>query len=187
MKDKALSGKARLKEALKLSDQTYIAKHPRAENEIQYSAGYLKKISQLTKRLKNPLHQYVKTTAQSLAGFAAAMLIIFCCFVMVDAMKGTIVGFFDIISSAISEKPITQNPGHQGTQSTDAVVEPQGTGSSVVSHEHEFTVLYKTDMQKHYYICSKSGCMEVLAEFHKYIHKPGSYHLACEVCGRIPK
>ncbi len=187
MKDKELSGEARLKEALKLSDQTYVGKHPKAKNEIQYSAQYLKKIRQLTQRSKNPLYKYIGIMGKSVAGIAAAILIIFCCSVLGDTVKGMSVGFFDIISSAISENPLFKNPDYQGTQSTDSQIEPQETESSVEPHEHEFTVLYKTDSQKHYYACGKSGCKEVFAEVHKYIHKPGTYHLECEVCGRIPK
>lgn len=178
MTNKDLSGKARLKEALELSDQRYVEKYPRAENEIQYSAGYLKKIRQLKKRSKNPFYQYGKTFVKSVAGLAAAMLIIFGCSVMVDTVKGSVIGFFDSISSAISENPVFKDPNHHGAQDTDAMVEP---------HEHEFTVLYQTDAQKHYYFCSKSGCKEEFSEFHKYIHKPGTYHLECEVCGRRPK
>ena len=187
MKDKELSGKARLQEALKLSDQTYVAKHPRAENEIRHSAGYLKKIRQLTERSENPFYKYAGKTAKSAAGLAAALLIIFCCSVMFNTVKGAVDGFFDHIFSAATGDPTFTNPGQQGTQSTDSPVEPQGTGPSVVPHEHEFTVLCQTDEQKHYYACTQSGCSELVGEYHKYIHQPGSYHLACEVCGRIPK
>ena len=42
MTDKELCGKANLKEALKLSDQTYIDKHPPIEQKVQYSPNYLK-------------------------------------------------------------------------------------------------------------------------------------------------
>ena len=42
MTDKELSGRTRLREAMKLSDQTYLDKYPPIENEVKYSEKYLK-------------------------------------------------------------------------------------------------------------------------------------------------
>ncbi len=94
MTDKELSGRNRLKEAMKLSDQTYLDKYPPIENEVKYSEKYLKYIDRLTKQTKSPFYKYFNTIGKRVAGFAAAMLIAFSCSMTVKAIREPVVEFF---------------------------------------------------------------------------------------------
>ncbi|MBQ3490245.1 MAG: hypothetical protein IJA86_06625 [Clostridia bacterium] len=187
MKDNELSGKMRLKEALKLSDQTYVDKHPKTENEIRYSEKYLYDIERLKKGKKFPYSKYFNIAGKRLAGIAAAILIVAGCSITAPMLKESVTEFFETISSVISENPFFKNPDIQSTQELDPLTRPQESESAVEPHEHDFTVLNGTDANKHYYSCSKSGCKEEYSEHHKYIYKPGTSYLECEVCGRRPK
>lgn len=93
MTDKELSGRNRLKEAMKLSDQTYLDKYPPIENEVKYSEKYLKYIDRLTKQTKSPFYKYFNTIGKRVAGIAAAMLIAFSCSMTVKAIREPVVEF----------------------------------------------------------------------------------------------
>ena len=94
MTDKELSGRNRLKEAMKLSDQTYLDKYLPIENEVKYSEKYLKYIDRLTKQTKLPFYKYFNTIGKRVAGIAAAMLIAFSCAMTVKAIREPVVEFF---------------------------------------------------------------------------------------------
>ena len=94
MTDKELSGRTRLREAMKLSDQTYLDKYPPIENEVKYSEKYLKYIDRLTKQTKSPFYKYFNTIGKRVSGIAAAMLIAFSCAMTVKAVRESVVEFF---------------------------------------------------------------------------------------------
>ena len=94
MTDKELSGRIRLREAMKLSDRTYLDKYPPIENEIKYSEKYLKYIDRLIKQTKSPFYKYFNTFGKRVAGIAAAILIAFGCSMTVKAVREPVVEFF---------------------------------------------------------------------------------------------
>ena len=94
MTDKELSGRNRLKEAMKLSDQTYLDKYPPTENKIQYSKKYLKYIDRLTKQTQSPFYQYFNTLGKRVAGIVIAATMIFCSSMTVKAVREPVVEFF---------------------------------------------------------------------------------------------
>ena len=192
MTDKELNGKARLKEALKLSDQTYADKYPKAECEIQYSDAYLKKIDRFIKRPKSPFCRGFDRTGRRMIGLAATVLIIFGCSVMTAVWMEPIAGFFETSASVTEENPVFQssqnpNPTERPNHSASASESDPFHSMVVAEHEHEFDLFSEYDENKHYVYCSVEGCQAVYQDFHRYIHKPGTYHLECEFCGRKPK
>lgn len=176
MKDKEMLGKARLKEALEQSDLSYLEKHPPVEEEIRYSENYRKKIDRLTQRKKSTFFIFFNAVGKRTVGFAAILLIVFTCAMTVSAVREPVIELIETVSDSIYRQLGVESPDLQGSE---IEAEPHA--------EHDFSVLIKTDGSKHYYACNKKGCKEEYVEFHHYVHKPGTHHLECEVCGRRPK
>ena len=167
MTDKELSGRARLKEALKLSDQTYIDKHPPIEQKVQYSPNYLKRVERLTKQKKSPFYGYFRTIGSRVAIAMAAILIIFGCSMTVEAVRAPVFQFIETVSITIYSEFIAQEPPHE---------------------EHDFSVLATDDPNKHYYRCKDKRCKErYREEFHTYVVNEEKRRLECSVCGRVAK
>ena len=167
MTDKELSGRARLKEALKLSDQTYIDKHPPIEQKVQYSPNYLKSIERLTKQKQSSFFGYFKHVGARVAIISAAFLIIFGCTMSVEAVRAPVSQFIETVSITICSEFIAQEPPHE---------------------EHDFSVLATDDPNKHYYRCTDKRCKEKYGEeFHTYVVNEEKRRLECSVCGRVAK
>jgi len=169
MKDKELSGKARLQEALRLCDQVYLEKHPPVEREKQYSEKYLKGIERLREQTRFPLYRCFKTVGVRAAIIAAAILIVFGFSVSVEAVQTPVTEFFETISTAIYNELGALNfvPPHE---------------------EHDFSVLATDDPNKHYYRCKDKRCKEKYGEeFHTYVVNEEKRRLECSVCGRVAK
>ncbi len=185
MTDKELSGKNRLKEALKLSDQTYVNKYPKAEEKIQYSDEYIKNIRGITGRRKPSFYKRFHQSGKRMIGLAATVLIIFSCSVMTAVWMEPIMGFFETTSSDMGENPVFQSSS--STQNPAFTTKSQEPDSAVGEHEHEFIYFRFYDENQHWLYCSVKGCTEMLVEFHNYVHKTGTNYLECEGCGRRPK
>lgn len=130
MTDKELSGRNRLKEAMKLSDQTYLDKYPPIENEVKYSEKYLKYIDRLIKQTKSPFYKYFNTFGKRVAGIAAAMLIAFSCAMTVKAVREPVVEFITnvyekFVEIIFDEKDIAKAPDTIGTVYTLGMI-PNG-------------------------------------------------------------
>ena len=167
MTDKELCGKANLKEALKLSDQTYIDKHPPIEQKVQYSPNYLKSVERLTKQKKPSFFGYFKHVGARVAIISAAFLIIFGCTMSVEAVRAPVSQFIETVSITIYSEFIAQEPPHE---------------------EHDFSVLATDDPNKHYYRCTDKRCKEKYGEeFHTYVVNEEKRRLECSVCGRVAK
>ena len=167
MTDKELSGRARLKEALKLSDQTYIDKHPPIDQKVQYSQNYLKRVERLTKQKKSPYFGYFKLIGARVAIISAVFLIIFSCVMSVEAVRAPVSQFIETVSITIYSEFIAQEPVHT---------------------EHDFSVLATDDPNKHYYRCTDKRCKEKYGEeFHTYVVNEEKRRLECSVCGRVAK
>ena len=167
MTDKELCGKANLKEALKLSDQTYIDKHPPIDQKVQYSQNYLKRVERLTKQKKSPYFGYFKLIGARVAIISAAFLIIFGCTMSVEAVRAPVSQFIETVSITIYSEFIAQEPPHE---------------------EHDFSVLATDDPNKHYYRCKDKRCKERYGEeFHTYVVNEEKRRLECSVCGRVAK
>ena len=167
MTDKELCGKANLKEALKLSDQTYIDKHPPIEQKVQYSPNYLKSVERLTKQKQSSFFGYFKLVGARVAIISAAFLIIFGCTMSVEAVRAPVSQFIETVSITICSEFIAQEPPHE---------------------EHDFSVLATDDPNKHYYRCTDKRCKEKYGEeFHTYVVNEEKRRLECSVCGRVAK
>lgn len=167
MTDKELCGKANLKEALKLSDQTYIDKHPPIEQKVQYSPNYLKSVERLTKQKQSSFFGYFKHVGVRVAIISAAFLIIFGCTMSVEAVRAPVSQFIETVSITIYSEFIAQEPPHE---------------------EHDFSVLATDDPNKHYYRCTDKRCKEKYGEeFHTYVVNEEKRRLECSVCGRVAK
>ena len=167
MTDKELCGKANLKEALKLSDQTYIDKHPPIEQKVQYSPNYLKSVERLTKQKQSSFFGYFKLVGARVAIISAAFLIIFGCTMSVEAVRAPVSQFIETVSITIYSEFIAQEPPHE---------------------EHDFSVLATDDPNKHYYRCTDQRCKEKYGEeFHTYVVNEEKRRLECSVCGRVAK
>ena len=167
MTDKELCGKANLKEALKLSDQTYIDKHPPIEQKVQYSPNYLKSVERLTKQKQSSFFGYFKHVGARVAIISAAFLIIFGCTMSVEAVRAPVSQFIETVSITICSEFIAQEPPHE---------------------EHDFSVLATDDPNKHYYRCTDKRCKEKYGEeFHTYVVNEEKRRLECSVCGRVAK
>ena len=167
MTDKELCGKANLKEALKLSDQTYIDKHPPIEQKVQYSPNYLKSVERLTKQKQSSFFGYFKLVGARVAIISAAFLIIFGCTMSVEAVRAPVSQFIETVSITIYSEFIAQEPPHE---------------------EHDFSVLATDDPNKHYYRCTDKRCKEKYGEeFHTYVVNKEKRRLECSVCGRVAK
>ena len=167
MTDKELCGKANLKEALKLSDQTYIDKHPPIDQKVQYSQNYLKRVERLTKQKKSPYFGYFKLIGARVAIISAVFLIIFSCVMSVEAVRVPVFQFIETTSITIYSEFIAQEPPHE---------------------EHDFSVLATDDPNKHYYRCKDKRCKErYREEFHTYVVNEDKRRLECSVCGRVEK
>ena len=130
MTDKELSGRNLLKEAMKLSDQTYLDKYPPIENEVKYSEKYLKYIDRLIKQTKSPFYKYFNTFGKRVAGIAAAMLIAFSCAMTVKAVREPVVEFITnvyekFVEIIFDEKDIAKAPDTIGTVYTLGMI-PNG-------------------------------------------------------------
>ena len=185
MTDKELSGKARLKEALRLSDQTYVDKHPKTEEKIQYSDEYIKNVRRLTAQRKPSFYKRFRHAEKQMIGLAAAVLIIFICSMMTAVWMNPIAEFFETTSSDTGEIPVFQSS--QSTQTPAFTMKPQGSDSAIGEHEHEFELYLWYDENQHYACCSVEGCTAYYQDYHRYVHKPGTYYLECEFCGGRPK
>ena len=167
MTDKELCGKTNLKEALKLSDQTYIDKHPPIEQKVPYSQNYLKSVERLTKQKQSSFFGYFKLVGARVAIISAAFLIIFGCTMSVEAVRAPISQFIETVSITIYSEFIAQEPPHE---------------------EHDFSVLATDDPNKHYYRCTDQRCKEKYGEeFHTYVVNEEKRRLECSVCGRVAK
>ena len=167
MTDKESTGKARLQEALKLSDQTYIDKHPPIEQKVQYSPNYLKSVERLTKQKQSSFFGYFKLVGARVAIISAAFLIIFGCTMSVEAVRAPVSQFIETVSITICSEFIAQEPPHE---------------------EHDFSVLATDDPNKHYYRCKDKRCKEKYGEeFHTYVVNEEKRRLECSVCGRVAK
>ena len=167
MTDKELCGKANLKEALKLSDQTYIDKHPPIEQKVQYSPNYLKSVERLTKQKQSSFFGYFKLVGARVAIISAAFLIIFGCTMSVEAVRAPVSQFIETVSITIYSEFIAQESPHE---------------------EHDFSVLATDDPNKHYYRCTDKRCKEKYGEeFHTYVVNEEKRRLECSVCGRVAK
>ena len=167
MTDKELCGKTNLKEALKLSDQTYIDKHPPIEQKVQYSPNYLKSVERLTKQKQSSFFGYFKLVGARVAIISAAFLIIFGCTMSVEAVRAPVSQFIETVSITIYSEFIAQEPPHE---------------------EHDFSVLATDDPNKHYYRCTDKRCKEKYGEeFHTYVVNEEKRRLECSVCGRVAK
>ena len=103
MTDKELSGRNRLKEALKLSDKTYLDKYLPIEYDVKYSKKYLKYIERLKKRMKYPVYRYFNTVGKRVAGIAIAATILFGCSMTVSAVRKSVVEFITNVYEKIVE------------------------------------------------------------------------------------
>lgn len=169
MTDKESTGKARLQEALRLSDEAYAYKHPPMEREVQYSEQYLKGIKRLTNQTRSPFYGYFRTIGSRVAIAMAAILIIFGCSMTVDAVRAPVTEFFETISITIYK-------------------ELSALDSEPVHTEHDFSVLATEDPNKHYYRCKDKRCKEKYGEeFHTYVVNEEKRRLECSICGRVAK
>ena len=75
MTDHESSGRNRLKEALKLSDQVYLEKNSPTEEEIVYSEKYSKCMNRLLRRMQSPVRRFFIKPARRVAGIAVALMI----------------------------------------------------------------------------------------------------------------
>ena len=167
MTDKELSGRARLQEALKLSDEAYVKKHPPIEREIQYSEAYLKRIKRLTKQTKSPFYGRFQSVGMRVATISLVILIVFGCVMSVDAVRAPAMQLVETVSNAVYHEWIAQEPPHE---------------------EHDFSVLATDDPNKHYYRCKDKRCKERFGEeFHTYVVNKEKRRLECSVCGRVAK
>ena len=185
MTDKEISGKERLKEALQLSDQTYVNKYPKAEEKIQYSDEYIKNIRGITGRRKPSFYKRFHRAEKSMIGLAATVLVIFICSLMATVWMNPITEFFETTSSDTGGNPVFQSSS--STQNPAFTTKSQGPDSAVGDHEHEFDLYFWYDENQHYARCAVEGCTEFYQDYHRYVHKPGKYHLECEFCGKRPK
>ena len=167
MTDKELSGRARLQEALKLSDEAYLDRHPPSDMEISYSKKYSMRIERLTKRASSPFYGYFKTIGGRVAIASAALLIVFGCVMNVEAVREPAMQLVETVSNAVYQEWIAHEPPHE---------------------EHDFSVLATDDPNKHYYRCKDKRCKERYGEeFHTYVVNKEKRRLECSVCGRVAK
>ena len=64
MTEKEISGRNKLREAMRICDLTYCNKFPPSNQEIHYSRKYLRKIDKLIKKSKNPIRWYFNTAGK---------------------------------------------------------------------------------------------------------------------------
>ena len=167
MTDKELSGKARLREALKLREQVYLDKHPPIEREAQYSDQYLKGIKRLTHQTKSPFYGRFQNVGMRVAIISLVILIGFGCVMNVEAIRAPVAQFVETVSNTVYQEWIAQEPPHT---------------------EHDFSVLVTDDPNKHYYRCKDKRCKERYGEeFHTYVVNEEKRRLECSVCGRVAK
>lgn len=194
MTDKERLGKARLKEALQLSDQTYVERHPKTEEKIQYSEAYIKHIRELTGHRKPAFYKRFHRAGKSMIGLAATVLIIFGFSVMTALFMNPISNFFETSSSDMGEFPVfqssqsTQNSiSETNSQKPIVPTRPNESDFAIGDHEHEFKFYIWYDENQHFAYCSVEGCKAYHQDYHRYVHKPGTNYLECEFCGRKPK
>lgn len=93
MTEREMSGRNKLREAMRICDLTYCDKFPSSNQEIHYSRKYLSKIEKLIQKSKNPIHQYFNTVGKCAAA-VIAVAIISCSLMTVSAVREPIVEFF---------------------------------------------------------------------------------------------
>lgn len=145
MTDKELSGRTRLREAMKLSDQTYLDKYPPIENEVKYSEKYLKYIDRLTKQTKSPFYKYFNTIGKRVSGIAAAMLIAFSCAMTVKAVRESVIEFFTNVYEKFVEIFFDKDDIAKAPETIDTVyiLGYVPTGYQLVeTHDYDYRITY---------------------------------------------